>query len=283
MCNGLLAEDFLVSHTCCYFEVLDLCSLDAVSRRISVGYATTDAWRVAASYAGLSLVGVDKSSIKALCSAVRKACRNFGPGYSPGMSLMLSDSSALELTKAADHMERMRSMHLGAGGTNAVTFIHTFWFDEEDVDLFLEDPDMGAQGVSSHPTTLTIGNETFELSLTWRGKTMWLTVNSTQEQPAGHTFNPFVIRMRAVANSLCMWKNFQVCRPYGVQRGDGLCCMLELPEALADQMEDGIICAGLAHDVKPLQEPCGGKILFGETAQALQLDAPGWKTALLRD
>jgi len=278
---NFLTNEFVISQTCSYFEALDLCSLDAASKKISTSYSTSSAWSAIAKFRGLNLLGVDKTSIKSVCGAIH----NIDLNLASGLGFELSTKGALELARAAEHMEQMRrSMHLGAGASEAVTFVQRFYFDEDDVDLYIDDPDMTEFAVSSNPIVLTIGNATYELSLTWHASTMWLTMHSTKDADA--SFKPFLVRLRTVSCPLCMRKDFKVFKPHSMQKGDGLCCVLDTPDVLADHLEDGILCVGIVYDLHTaLMTACRSQIFpaSGETAQALQLDAPGWRAALLQN
>jgi len=281
MSSSLLLQDFVISHTRSYFNAVDLCSIEAASTKTSAGYSSCSSWLTVAKYAGLALAGIDKRSVKAVCRALHSANLTLGSG----LNLQLPSKGVHELTKAAEHMQRNRREHLAAGGKSAVTFIERFFFEEEDVDSYLDDPDAIDLVLTSHPITLTVGNATFELSLNWQAKTMWLEVHSTNVScllHADRSFSPLVIRLRTVSDSLCLWKDFQVLKPHTMLKGDGLCCLLETPEALADNMDDGILVVGLAYDgaTSQVQRRRATQGL-GEMAQALQLDAPGWKNALL--
>ena len=70
---------------------------------------------------------------------------------------------------------------------------------------------------------------------------MWLSVSATSRSP----FAPIGIQLRTVASPLKMRKSFNVWYlQEEPQKGEGLCCVLQTPEALANDMKNGILCAG---------------------------------------
>ena len=184
-----LSKNRVVSHMSEYLEFLELCALDGSSKRISLAIAK-HAWPAAAVHAGLSLIGVEqKTSIKAVFGAVRDHDQRSEAIFLP------SSKSAQDLIKATQHMKNMTTKHLDLGGQMASSFLFKFQFEPEDVESYIADPH---REVSSIPLLMSMGQNTIELTLTWRGDTMWLSADAVHAT----SFDPFSIQLRAVSPTL---------------------------------------------------------------------------------
>ena len=103
--------------------------------------------------------------------------------------------------------------------------------------------------------------------LTWQQGTMWLSVRATSRSP----FAPIGIQLRTVASPLTMRKSFNVwCLQEEPQKGEGLCCVLQTPEAFANDMKNGILCVGFVGCLGTVQASI-------RSANAMQLDQPRYR------
>jgi hypothetical protein len=258
----VLTQSFFISDISAYLEVLDLCSLDATAKDISMasrdGHAY--AWRTAATHANLSLGGVDKTSVKAVFGAVQKSDHDLHRS-----TIMLKSTNDVQaFLKATEQTKKAKDKHVQAGGKIGETFLTHISFTPEDVKSYLADPHAA---VTSRPIPITIGKDTIELTMTWHRDAMWLSVHATPS--AEKSFKPFGIQLRTVSSPLTLRKDFQVRNSKEKQQGTGLCCMLQSPSAFAQNMESGILCTGLLHDLETTRG--------SRSANALGLDNPGWR------
>lgn len=239
-----LSQAGVMPNISAFFEVGDLCSLDATSTEIQESMANGEgkpvAWLTAASHAGLSFGDVDKKSIKAVFGAVK----NHHFKIQPPTIAVSTSRAAKELCQATQQMKNMRMQHLGSGGEIAEPFIARFSFTPECVKMYLANPHVT---IYSIPVAMTVGKAVLQVSLAWHAEKTWL---HTEAKCKG-TFKPVIMQLRTVSSPLTIRKHFCVWgKSRQEQEGDGLCCMLPTEATLADILcKDGILCVGLVSDL----------------------------------
>jgi len=267
-----LTHDCTLADVPSFLEMLDLCSLDATSRYMSEELVNGDgkphAWLAAALQAGLNLVAVDKSSIKAVFGAAHNHDIRVRP-----QTMSLNSKGAQELVKVAEHMKNKRSKLMQLGAQAVETFIVHLDFGSEAIKSYLADP---KASVSSLPIPISMGDTTMNFSLTWRGAAASLVVEAPSDVP----LKPFGIQLHTVSSSIVMRMSFDVENLYG----SGLCHFMQTPKAFAKTMEEGILCVGLVHSL-----PAGTRVCGASPVNALMLDLacgakpvkPDWRRLFL--
>lgn len=257
MSELVIAEDRVISCISNYLEFLDLCLLDATSKQVSLGLANWQgkphAWLTAALQVGLNFVGIEKSCIKAAFSVME------GHDFRADSITVSSMKGAQELIKAVQLVKNLRTRHLESSGVIAISFVIYLYFPARDLEAYRADSEAA---VSSIPIMIDLGNTVTEMVFTWCEETMWLSTHAVKREP----FMPFSLQLHAVASPLTMRKYFTVQKPQEVQRGGGLCCTLQKPNAFIDTMQAGILCTGFARSLNSGPETA-------RTINALHLEA----------
>jgi len=257
-----LSQDCVLTSISNCLELPDLCSLEAASSEISKGMAdfTPQAWIDACNQEFFSVTNVDKASIKSLLGAVEQ----FDHTLHEHSILMTSQKEVQSFVKAFEQVEKKKSKHLQSGGASVNTFVGLLRFSDENVQSYLDNPQ---STVSCVPLPIEVGDEVFDVTLSWSNGTMCASArpwNISRKQP-----KEIGLHVRAVSSPLTMHKDFILRKAEEQQRGTGLCYMPQKSAAFAAEMKKGILVVGLGHDLKGC-EVCS-------TAEALQLENPTWK------
>jgi hypothetical protein len=243
----------VVSKVFAFFEIRDLCLLDATSKDMQVSMAAFEgrphAWIEAAKHQGFSFPqDANKKAIKEVFAQLRTLVLKLRP-----RTLHLHTGKGVkEFIQAAQHMKNLRLQHLRDGGQIAEMFLIRFRFDPESVAEYVADP---SKPVFSREEIMAVGSRSsiiLEVELGYhRGKVLLATEVYCHEEDSDRAlFKPFSIQLRTVSSPLTVWKTFNIWREQQEQEGTGLCFMSQTSSQFTDMLsKDGILCMGLTCDL----------------------------------
>jgi hypothetical protein len=234
-----ILNTWLNSKVSTYLEFPEVCSLEVVAASISAGFADWEgipyAWQTAASYAGLSVVGLDKDAIKSVFAAVWKH------DLRPKIISVNDSKSAMALMKASRQIDSMTKRLTSR--TILRPFITSIQFSDTDIQKYLSDPAQSA--LSSNPFRVALGNDSIKIAFHWHEDAMVLSSEMSK-----NAVEPMVVHIHTVLSPLIMRMSFTtLSRPQDHYHGKGLCCMLQAPKAFADSMKEGILCMGVVYSL----------------------------------
>jgi len=240
-----LPDGCLISFLSPYLEIKELCNLDAVSKDIMSGMADWEgkpfAWLSVSLRAGVNLVGVDKTNIKAVVGAWKQNSIIF-----PACPIVVLSTKEAQLFVEVTKKVKLKRKHavLFEGGMRVSRpFVIRFRFDPDDLVAYLDDSN---EAIASLPCDLAINIGKHQINLV-------LTVHKGDLLLSAHAPNKclcdmFGVHLHSLTPELVMRKDFMASAT--PRKGSGICTLLQKSEALQATMRRGILCMGLVHAVQ---------------------------------